>query len=166
MSPKPPLPGLTTSLRLASGVLTLQTEIHGEPPQVTTTVDFKGRTVRVFRAPLDPASTTDLAAAARAFHRTSELRLREALEHSRDRPRDPAAPSPSSPMNAPGPRHPGEPEVAALFVEAVRALVNGRREQAARLVAVVRLLLPDDARVDALAASLAGGTATDPGHAS
>ncbi len=165
MSPKAPLPGLTTSLRLASGVLTLQTEIHGDPPQVTTTVDFKGRTVRVFRAPLDPTSTTDLAAAARAFHRTSELRLREALEQSRDAPDDPAPPSPSSTTNA-HPRDPGAPEVAALFVEAVRALVTGRREQAARLVAVVKLLLPDDARVDALATSLASGTTTDPGHTS
>ncbi len=166
----PTRPGLTSCLRLGGGTLTLQTEIVGDPPEIVTTVDYDGRTIRVFRGGLEEGGHTSVEAAARAFHRAIEARLRARVdrvaasagaavpaadgEGTRDVP-EPPAPAEAS-AEAPPPRAAG-PEVAALFVDALRALHAGRRDEALRLLAVVDLLLPDDPRPRTLADAVRRG---------
>ena len=167
-------PGLTSCLRLGGGTLTLQTEIVGSPPEIVTTVDYDGRTIRVFRGGLAAGEHPSVEAAARAFHRSIEARLRARVDRvvASTEAATPAPPADTSRAatgtssvevgsTAAGEGRPSDgdagPAVAALFVDALRALYEGRGAEALRLLAVVDLLLPDDPRPRALAEAVRRG---------
>lgn len=135
-------PGLTSLVRTGRGLMTVQTEIVGEPAQLVTIIDFRGRVLKTWRSPFSlRADELGAPEQIRRWHHDIETRVREKLAQvARGRPQ----------VDASG-------VVAAhLFVAAMKAY-GGRDLQTARaLLRACDLLLPDDPRVGAALGRIEG----------
>jgi hypothetical protein len=126
-------PGLTSLIRTGRGLMTVQTEISGDPAQLVTIVDFRGRVLKTwtspFRVELDSAEAP---VSIRRWHGEIEVRVRESLSRASQRKS----------------RKQGQSEaVAHLFLAAMQAY---RERDFATAYGVLRgceLLLPEDARI-------------------
>jgi len=128
-------PGLTSLVRTGRGLMTVQTELVGDPAELLTIVDFRGRVLKTWRSPftLDEhaASTPERI---RSWHRNIERRLRDKLAAvSRRR----------SQTDVEG------DVVAHLFVAAIRAYGARDLDTACALLEACDQLRPDDRRVRA-----------------
>lgn len=129
-------PGLTSLIRTGRGLMTVQTEIVGEPAQLVTIVDFRGRVLKSWKGPLlvapnDPAAPS----LARKWHAEIEARVRESLSRA-------AHKRPS------GDRRRAEEEaVAHLFIAAMQAYADRDYPTARSVLEACALLLPEDPRI-------------------
>lgn len=128
-------PGVTSSLHLPVGVLTLQTEIVGDPPEFVTVVDIGGRVMRTLRTPCRVERADEIQRTVSRVH--AEL-MRRFVSNARARVK-PSADNDTA---------------AQLFVLAVEAHAAGDDVGAAALMQCVADLLPDDARVRSNLAAL------------
>lgn len=127
-------PGLTSLIRTGRGLMTVQTEIVGDPATLVTIVDFRGRVLKTWRsafvvAPADLAAPEKI----RRWHAEIESGVRNNLTRAAERERI-------------APNH--EP-VSHLFVAAARAYAERDLDTAAALLHACELLLPSDPRVRA-----------------
>lgn len=128
-------PGLTSLVRTGRGLMTVQTEIVGHPAELVTIVDFRGRVLKTWRAPLtvgplDPAAPEH----ARRWHADIEARVRESLARAAGRNAKPST----------------DADVAShLFLAAAEAYAERDLETAKEVLIACELLLPDDERVRA-----------------
>lgn len=118
-------PGLTSSMELPRGLLTLQTEWNGDADEFVTIVAFGGRVLKTVRTPCgatDPSEQHRIASQAHAeLMRTIVTKL-DARRGSN-----------------------GANEAAAqLFLTAIEALERGELRSAVALMHCVADLLPDD----------------------
>jgi hypothetical protein len=129
------MPGLTSLVRTGRGLMTVQTEIVGQPATLVTIVDFRGRVLKTWRSSFavdeqDPA----LGDIARKWHADIEASVRETLKRAVTRQR-------------------GDDEqqlaVSHLFLSAARAYAERDFETALALLGACELLLPDDPRIRA-----------------
>lgn len=127
-------PGLTSLIRTGRGLMTVQTEIVGDPGTLVTIVDFRGRVLKTWRSSFVVA-TADLAASEtiRRWHAEIERGVRNNLSRVSERQQI-------------APNH--EP-VSHLFVAAARAYAQRDLDTAAALLRACELLLPDDPRIRA-----------------
>lgn len=139
-------PGRTSMIRTARGVMTLQTEVAGDPLEVVTIVDFRGRVLKSFRTEVPPAlrgREAELMDFANDFHAGIEAQVHQSLEAARQRHRSDA-----------------EPElggvVAELFVEAVQAYARQELDTARAVLRACDALQPGDPRIRAALARLEG----------
>jgi len=122
--------------------MTLQTELRGDPLEVVTIVDFRGKVMRRKSRVLTDEEHDDLELVVRHVHADIERGIRVSLESVR-KARDTAAAS-SGPAAL-------EPSTSALlFVMSADALRRGDLPTAASLLEAVAQLLPDDTRVRSL----------------
>lgn len=127
-------PGLTSLVRTGRGLMTVQTEIVGQPATLVTIVDFRGRVLKTWRSPFavdehDPA----LGDIARKWHADIEASVRETLERASARAR------PDGGLLA----------VSHLYLAAARAYAERDFETALALLGACELLLPNDPRIRA-----------------
>jgi hypothetical protein len=123
--------------------MTLQTEIAGDPLEVVTIVDFRGRVLKSFRSEVPPAlrgREAELMDFANDFHASIEAQVHESLEAARQRNRS------------------DEPElggvVAELFIEAVQAYARQELDTARAVLRACDVLQPGDPRIRAALARL------------
>ncbi len=123
-------PGLTSLIKTGRGLMTVQTEILGEPARLVTIVDFRGRVLKSWQSSflVDPGDLD----AARRWHQTVEKDVRASLGRAAKR-----APDRTSSV------------AACLFSEAMRAYVERDYARASLLLDSCARLVPDDARVAA-----------------
>jgi hypothetical protein len=128
-------PGLTSLIRTGRGLMTVQTELVGEPAALVTIVDFRGRVLKSWKSSFSIAST-DLAAPAaiRRWHNDIEARVRDNLARAANK-----RPSVET----------GNEVVSHLFVAAVEAYRRRDLETARAVMRACELLLPDDPRIRA-----------------
>ena len=128
-------PGLTSLIQTARGVMTVQTEIVGEPAQLVTIVDFRGRVLKIWRSALgiNPVELDS----ARRWHQKIDGEVRENLTRLARRPADRSA-----------------IVGASLFVEAMRAYAIRDYAGAGAILSVCATLLPHDRRIEAARARL------------
>ena len=128
-------PGLTSLIRTGRGLMTLQTELVGQPTRLETIVDFRGRVLKTWHSPfhIDPQSP-DGPGQIRAWHAKIEERLRAQLSAVAKR---------RSPGGEPG------PVVAELFIAAMRSYAERERSTALALLEICEYLQPGEARVRA-----------------
>lgn len=133
-------PGLTSLIRTARGLMTVQTEIVGEPAQLVALVDFRGRVLKRWQGPVVGApDDPEAAAQARRWHRQIEAQVRETLRRAGGA----RAPQPAQAQRARG-------EAAAhLFAAGARAYAARDYATARALFEACARLLPDDPRVRA-----------------
>ena len=131
-------PGRTSCVQLPGGTMTFQTELRGEPPELVTVIDFRGKVVRRVTRRLSEDDWSDVERAVRLAHSEVERSVCSSLESLR------AAKRGTEPASA------VEPTAAALFVMALEVLHRGDRGSAAALLHTVSALLPHDPRVDDL----------------
>jgi hypothetical protein len=131
---------LTSLIQTARGVMTVQTEIVGEPAQLVTIVDFRGRVLKIWRSALgvDPAGLDS----ARRWHQKIDGEVRESLTRVARRPADRSA-----------------IVGASLFVEAMRAYAVRDYAGAETILSGCERLLPHDRRIDAARAAAKRGRA-------
>lgn len=128
-------PGLTSLIRTGRGLMTLQTELVGEPTKLETIVDFRGRVLKTWHSPfhVDPQSP-DGPGQIRAWHAQIEQRLRQQLATVAQR---------RAPREALG------PVLAEFYVAAMRAYAERDRSTARALFEICEHLQPGDPRVRA-----------------
>jgi hypothetical protein len=125
-------PGLTSLIRTGRGLMTVQTEIAGDPGTLVTIIDFRGRVLKTWHSPFviipaDPAAPEKI----RRWHAEIESSVRNNLTRVSERQRI-------------TPNH--EP-VSHLFVAAARAYAERDLDTAGALLRACELLLPDDPRI-------------------
>ena len=138
-------PGLTSLVRTGRGLMTVQTEIVGEPAQLVTIIDFRGRVLKTWRSPFSLRADDHAAPEKiRRWHHDIATRVREKLAQvARGRPHSDAT----------------GVVAAHLFVAAMKAY-GGRDLRTARaLLRSCDLLLPDDPRVAAALGRIRGDRA-------
>ncbi len=121
-------PGITSSLHLPTGVLTMQTEIVGNPPEFVTVIDVGGRIMRTFRNPCRVDESGDVQRVVSRVH--AEL-MRRFVGNARSRVK-PAVDNDTA---------------AQLFILALEAHAKGDTDGARALLLSVADLLPDNATV-------------------
>ena len=126
-------PGLTSLIRTGRGLMTVQTEIVGDPAQLVTIVDFRGRVLKrwhsdVFIASGDPRAADRI----REWHNAIETRVRESLSKAARR--------------RPASRQADE-VVSHLYVAAMKAYAERDLDTARDVLRACALLLPDDQRI-------------------
>lgn len=128
-------PGLTSLIRTGRGLMTVQTEIVGEPAQLVTIVDFRGRVLKRWQSDFCVASSDPEAPdLIRKWHAGIEARVRENLaKATRRRPQTRGA----------------EEVVSHLYVAAMRAYAERDLDTARDVLRACALLLPDDKRISA-----------------
>jgi len=135
-------PGRTSSIQLPGGTMTLQTELRGDPLEVVTIVDFRGKVMRRKSRVLTDEEHDDLELVVRHVHADIERGIRVSLESVR-KARDTSAASSGQAAVEPS-------TSALLFVMSADALGRGDLPTAASLLEAVAQLLPDDTRVRSL----------------
>jgi hypothetical protein len=113
--------------------MTVQTEIVGQPAELVTIVDFRGRVLKTWRSPftVDEADP-EVGALARKWHADIEIKVRESLARA---------------ASQRGPN--GQPAVSHLYLAAAKAYAERDFETALAVLSACDLLLPDDARIRA-----------------
>jgi hypothetical protein len=126
---------LTSLIRTGRGLMTVQTELLGEPAALVTIVDFRGRVLKSWTSPFCVASSSpDAPATIRRWHNDIEARVRDNLARASNR-------RPQSEANA--------QVVSHLFIAAVQAYSARDLSTARAVLRVCELLLPDDPRIRA-----------------
>jgi hypothetical protein len=127
-------PGLTSLIRTGRGLMTVQTEIVGDPGTLVTIVDFRGRVLKTWRSPFAVAPA-DLATPEkiRRWHADIESGVRNNLARASERQQI----------------IPNLEPVSHLFVAAARAYAERDLDTAAALLRACDLLLPNDPRIRA-----------------
>lgn len=115
--------------------MTVQTELVGDPLQLATIVDFRGRVLKRWTHPfsLDPDDAT-CAGVIREWHATIEARVRENLARAVRQRLDPK---------------PSDGAISRLFLAAMAAYRDRDIETARAAMRACVLVLPDDRRVRA-----------------
>lgn len=122
-------PGLTSLIHTGRGIMTVQTEVIGEPAQLVTIVDFRGRVLKTWRSSfLVSAADVD---SARRWHQQIEVEVRGTLSRA-------ARKLPEQRDNN---------VAACLFVEAMRAYGVRDFERAQTLLDACDRLVPGDVRI-------------------
>ena len=123
-------PGLTSLIQTGRGVMTVQTEVVGDPARLVTIVDFRGRVLKSWKSSflVDPGDLDE----ARKWHRGVADEVRENLARVARRSDDRSA-----------------SVGAVLFVEAMRAHAVHDAARAGALLSACARLLPGDQRVGA-----------------
>ncbi len=129
-------PGLTSLIKTGRGLMTVQTEILGEPGRLVTILDLCGRVLKRWQSTF-VLDAHDLDAA-RRWHQGIEAEIRASLARLAKRG---GGDRPSS-------------VAACLFIEAMRAYAAGEYERSRSILKVCARLVPHDARVDAALARL------------
>lgn len=128
-------PGLTSLVRTSRGLMTIQTELVGDPPCLTTIVDFRGRVLKRWTEPFTPGlDDASSSARIRKWHGQIEARVRDSLARAAQRRSQP-------------PRL--DEATSRLFLAGMRAYA--KRDFAGAHVALraCARLLPNDPRVQA-----------------
>lgn len=126
-------PGLTSLIRTGRGLMTVQTELVGEPASLVTIVDFRGRVLKSWTSSFSIASTSPEAPAAiRRWHNDIEARVRDNLARV-------AKQQPRAETN--------NEAVSHLFIAAMQAYADRDLETAREVLSACELLLPDDPRI-------------------
>ncbi|NVB42567.1 hypothetical protein G6O69_32385 [Pseudenhygromyxa sp. WMMC2535] len=123
---------MTSLIRTGRGLMTVQTEITGDPAALVTIVDFRGRVLKTWRRQLDVAAdhitAPDLA---REWHDEVEAQVRANLNRAAKR---------SSSASE-------DVVVAHLFAAAMQAYANRDFATAKAVCRACTLLLPEDSRL-------------------
>lgn len=128
-------PGLTSLIRTGRGLMTVQTEIHGESSRLVTIVDFRGRVLKTWTSPFEiDAGDPEVGGAIRQWHADIEARVRDSLARAARR--------------QPQTRDASE-TVSHLFLAAMQAYGARDLETAIALLHACELLLPEDRRIRA-----------------
>lgn len=142
-------PGLTSLVRTGRGLMTVQTEIVGQPATLVTIVDFRGRVLKTWRSPFavdeHDAALGDIA---RKWHADIEASVRETLERAATRARRDGEQPAARGASRDGVRD-GLLAVSHLYLAAARAYAERDFETALALLGACELLLPDDPRIRA-----------------
>lgn len=159
-------PGLTSLLRTGRGLMTVQTEFVGEPAELVTIVDFRGRVLKRWTQPLDDADDARSAAAARRWHAQIEAEVRASLAQAAERrARAGRADEPEARASSPSPRQPAlrgpgsrsdTDAVSRLFLAGVAAYARRDLDRARAALHACARLLPEDERVRAALLHLDG----------
>jgi hypothetical protein len=128
-------PGLTSLIKTGRGVMTIQTEILGDPARLITIVDFRGRVLKTWQSD-DLIDASDLVSA-RKWHQAIERDVRGSLSKATQRGSDRSA-----------------SVGGCLFVEAMRAYATRDYGRAKKALMACAHLLPSDPRVHAAMARL------------
>lgn len=144
-------PGLTSLIRTGRGLMTVQTELVGEPASLVTIVDFRGRVLKSWTSSFSiETSSPEAPAAIRRWHNDIEARVRDNLARAATR-----RPESASASNV---------VVSHLFIAAMQAYSDRDLDTALAVLRACELLLPDDPRIRAglqrLRASLANQSKT------
>lgn len=137
-------PGRTSMIRMARGVMTLQTEISGTGPvEVVTIIDYCGRVLQRYSEPLPPelVDEAEITRFANACHAVVESSVYESLAAAASRPRKRESDDRGR-------------LVSWLFVRAMRAYAHQDFASARALLRSCARLMPDDPRVAAALAAL------------
>lgn len=128
-------PGLTSLVRTGRGLMTVQTELVGEPAQLVTIVDFRGRVLKTWKSPFALAPDDhDAPEQIRRWHQEIEVRVREKLAAlARRRPQGEAT----------------GVVVGHLFIAAMQAYCSRDLRTAYALLRSCDLLMPDEPRIRA-----------------
>ena len=128
------LPGLTSLIRTGRGLMTLQTEIVGQPAELVTIVDFRGRVLKTWRQTLAPGlEECEAQPLARRWHADIEARVRANLQRAAQ-------------------RQSGDETLAHLFLAAAGSYAGRDLHTARAVLEACELLAPDERRIrDALA---------------
>jgi len=129
-------PGLTSLIKTGRGIMTVQTEMVGEPARLVTIVDYRGRVLKSWQSSFLVAEGDY--EQARKWHARVEGEVRDNLAKVKQRPpqRDPAAVG------------------ACLFVEAMQAYAALDYDRAVAILQVCDGIVPGDRRVIAALARL------------
>ena len=128
-------PGLTSLIRTGRGLMTVQTEIVGDPAELVTIVDFRGRVLKRWRSDIfivagDPRAADRI----REWHNSIESRVRASLtQATRRRPTARKA----------------DEVVSHLYIAAMKAYADRDLDTARDVLRACALLLPDDERIAA-----------------
>ena len=126
-------PGLTSLIRTGRGLMTVQTELFGEPALLVTIVDFRGRVLKRWTSSFAiESSSPEAPGAIRRWHNDIEARVRDNLARAANR----------RPQTQ---THGGV--VSHLFVAAVQAFSERELDTAHAILLACDLLLPDDPRI-------------------
>ena len=128
-------PGLTSLIRTGRGLMTVQTELLGEPASLVTIVDFRGRVLKRWTSSFSVSSgSPEAPAAIRRWHNDIEARVRDNLARAANR-------RPESSAN--------NEVVSRLFIAAVQAYGARDLDTARAVLSACELLLPEDPRIRA-----------------
>ena len=140
------LPGRTSLIRTGRGLMTLQTELVGEPAQLRTIIDFRGRVLKRWESACEPVDASEpLCEVMRRWHEGIEVRVRENLAKVAER-----RPAPSDPAAG----H----VVARLFLAAINAYRERDFDTARSILLCCRSLAPEARRVHAALERIEGGS--------
>lgn len=136
-------PGMTSLIRTSRGLMTVQTELVGEPAELLTIVDFRGRVLKRWTSDFRvDQHSLDAPARIREWHNQIETKIRNSLAAA-TRKRAQAGPSQTGQV------------VGELFVRAMEAYAQRDFETAAAVLEACDQLLPNEPRVRAARAQLA-----------
>lgn len=135
-------PGLTSLVRTGRGMMTVQTEIVGEPALLVTIVDFRGRVLKSWSSEFSvDEGAPDAPEVIRKWHSDIETQVRTKLSRAATR----------------RPQQNSTGEFGShLFFAAMRAYGERDFSTARAVLQACELLLPDDERVRAALSRLNG----------
>jgi hypothetical protein len=131
---------LTSLIRTSRGLMTVQTELSGDPLELVTIVDFRGRVLKRWTRPF-ALDVDDAGAELRRWHATIEGQVRDSLSHAaRARARPPQL----------------DKATSRLFLAGITAYAKHDFDAARIALRACARLLPEDLRVRAALARLDG----------